>query len=110
MWPATIRALNEMQPRYLSFLSLMLMPGTPLHRQAEKGEFELPGPRKTCCGRHGTSSPGWNWKGTIFRTNHASNYLPLEGRLPADKENLLGTLDDALAGKRPLRPEEWRAF
>jgi radical SAM superfamily enzyme YgiQ (UPF0313 family) len=105
----TIRALNEMQPRYLAFLSLMLMPGTPLQRQAERGEFELPGPGELLRETRDIIA-GLHLKGTIFRTNHASNYLPLEGRLPADKEKLLGTLDDALAGRRPIRPEEWRGF
>jgi radical SAM superfamily enzyme YgiQ (UPF0313 family) len=105
----TIRALNEMQPRYLAFLSLMLIPGTPLQLQAERGEFELPGPGELLRETRDIIA-GLQLEGTIFRTNHASNYLPLEGRLPADKEKLLGTLDEALAGRRPIRPEEWRAF
>ena len=41
----------------------------------------------------------------IFRTNHASNYLPLTGRLPRDRDRLVGVLDAALSGKIPLRPE-----
>lgn len=105
----TIRALNEMQPRYLAFLSLMLIPGTPLQRQAERGEFELPGPGELLRETRDIIA-GLQMEGTIFRTNHASNYLPLEGRLPADREKLLGTLDDALAGRRPIRPEEWRGL
>ena len=38
----TITVLNRMQPRNLSFLSLMLVPGTVLYRKAERGEFTLP--------------------------------------------------------------------
>jgi radical SAM superfamily enzyme YgiQ (UPF0313 family) len=105
----TIRALNEMQPRYLAFLSLMLIPGTPLQLQAERGEFELPGPGELLRETRDIIA-GLQLEGTIFRTNHTSNYLPLEGRLPADREKLLGTLDEALAGRRPIRPEEWRRF
>jgi hypothetical protein len=41
----------------------------------------------------------------IFRTNHASNYLPVEGRLPRDRDRILAALDGALAGRTPLRPE-----
>ena len=41
----------------------------------------------------------------IFRTNHASNYLPLEGRLPRDRDRIVATLDRALAGAISLRPE-----
>ena len=42
---------------------------------------------------------------TVFRTNHASNYLPLAGTLPEDRERLLSTLRAALSGAVPLRPE-----
>ena len=41
----------------------------------------------------------------IFRTNHASNYLPLGGRLPKDRERILEVVDSALRGDIPLRPE-----
>jgi hypothetical protein len=47
----------------------------------------------------------------VFRTNHASNYLPLAGTLPQDREKLLATLDRALAqGESVLRPEYVRAL
>jgi len=49
--------------------------------------------------------------GTVIRTNHASNYLPLAGTLPKDKPRLLATLDAALSrGRAALRPEAWRAL
>ena len=38
-----------------------------------------------------------------FTSNHASNYLPLKGGLPEDKEKFLKLLDEALAGKIRLR-------
>ena len=41
----------------------------------------------------------------IFRSNHASNYLPIGGRLPRDHEAILAAIDEALAGRVPLRPE-----
>jgi hypothetical protein len=45
---------------------------------------------------------------TIFRSDHASNYLPLKGVLNADKTRLLGTLRAAIEhpGSVPLR-QEW---
>ena len=50
----------------------------------------------------------------VFRTNHASNYLPLAGTLSQDKERLLATLDHALVhlarGESVLRPEYLRAL
>ena len=38
-----------------------------------------------------------------FTSNHASNYLPLKGGLPEDREKFLSLLDEALAGKIRLR-------
>ena len=38
-----------------------------------------------------------------FTSNHASNYLPLKGGLPEEREKFLSLLDEALAGKIRLR-------
>ena len=40
----------------------------------------------------------------VFRSNHASNALALEGALPRDRQRLLAEVREALAGERPLRP------
>jgi hypothetical protein len=54
---------------------------------------------------------GLDMKGTVFRANHSSNVVPLEGRLPRDKNRLLsemdtllnsGTLDERSPGAMPL--------
>lgn len=46
----------------------------------------------------------------IFRSNHASNALPLKGTLPKDKEELLGILDLAIEDEKLLRPKFLRGF
>jgi radical SAM superfamily enzyme YgiQ (UPF0313 family) len=46
----------------------------------------------------------------IFRSNHASNALALAGNLPIDREALLLTLREAMAGCRPLRPHYMRGL
>lgn len=103
------RVINEMQPAMLSFLSLMLIPGTPLDRAVERGEFKMPEDKKILEELRGMVA-GLELKSTVFRSNHASNYLPLEGRLPKDKERLLAEIDKALSGETPLRPEYWRGL
>jgi len=108
---ATGRAVGAMDPHYLSMLTLMLVPGTTLHRQWQSGEFAMMGPeallrelRRVVTHLDGLSR-------CIFRTNHASNYLPLAGTLARDKARLLAVLDEALSGGGPaLRPEAWRAL
>jgi hypothetical protein len=46
----------------------------------------------------------------LFRSNHASNYLPVGGRLPQDKQALLAAIDKVLLAPESvqLRPESWR--
>jgi len=46
----------------------------------------------------------------LFRTNHASNHLPLGGRLPHDRARIVATLDAALEGRIQLRPEGARGL
>ena len=48
-------------------------------------------------------------KNTVFRSDHASNYLPLKGNLGQDKQNLLDQLDIAIhkPGQISLR-QEWQ--
>jgi hypothetical protein len=89
----------------------MLVPGTELHRQWRSGAFELPEPaglldelRRVLLHTEGLSR-------CIFRTNHASNYLPLAGTLSRDKDRLLAVIDEAQTqGRSALRPEAWRAL
>ncbi len=105
----TITALNAMQPKYLSFLSLMLIPGTPLFQEAERGGFRECSPLQLLEECYQILK-GLDLESTIFRSNHASNYLPLEGRLPADKDRLLGRLEQALRGSTTLKPEFMRGL
>jgi len=105
----TIKALNKMQPRYLSFLTLMLIPGTELFEQAEKGEFESLTPKEILSESYRIIK-GLDLKGTIFRSDHASNYLTLEGRFPQGKPKFLKTIEKAMNGKLKLNPESLRGL
>jgi len=49
-------------------------------------------------------------KSVIFRSNHASNALPLKGVLPEDKDTLLSQLNDAANGATELIPEWLRGL
>lgn len=105
----TTRLVTEMDPTFLSALTLTVIPDTPLHRMVEKGRFELPSV-PDLLGELRTMVAEARPTGTIFRTNHASNYLPLEGRLPRDRERIVATIDAALDGEIPLRPEYVRGL
>ena len=103
------RLVTEMDPEYLSLLTLTVLPGTPIKTLAERGDFELPSVEQMLNELRiivASSAP----TAAIFRTNHASNYLPLEGRLPRDRNRIVETVDRALAGGIPLRPESARGL
>ena len=100
----TITALNKMQPRYLSFLSVMLIPGTPLFADCQEELFGELDPTELLVEARDIIK-GLTLKKTIFRSDHASNYLSLEGRFPQDKDKLLSILGQAIKGDINLRPE-----
>jgi radical SAM superfamily enzyme YgiQ (UPF0313 family) len=101
---ASARLATAMDPEFLSALTLMLIPSTPIYRLAESGRFEMPsvaGLLRELRIIVAESHPS----DTIFRCNHASNYLPIGGRLPRDRETVLRQIDAALDGDVPFRAE-----
>jgi len=92
---ASASALNRMQPRLLSALRVIPVPGTGLMRDIEAGrfaelsEYEAVAELRALLAKLELSR-------TVFRANHASNVVPLEGALPRDKARLLAELDALL--------------
>ncbi len=105
----TGRVLTAMDPDFVGALSLMLIPGTELYDQYEKGAFELPGPEEMLA-ELGAMIAATNLTDGLFHANHASNYLPIRAHLPQDKEKTLELISRALDGKIPLKPEYMRAL
>jgi len=104
---ATARALSAMEPDQIGALSLMLVPGTPLHDRAGRGEFVLPDGRGMLLEIRELLA-GLDLPRGLFLANHASNYLPLKVRLPSGRDAALAELDQALNGTVPLRPDSVR--
>jgi len=103
------RVLSAIDPEYVGALSLMLIPGTPLHKDYVAGRFPLLKPDEMLQElrtmiEHTTLTRG------LFHANHASNYLPIKARLPRDKAATLKLIDDALEGQVPLKPEWLRGL
>ncbi|MDE0898663.1 MAG: radical SAM protein [Longimicrobiales bacterium] len=105
----TARLVTAMDPEYLASLTLTVIPGTPLARMEEKGRFEMP-EVVTLLRELRTIVAESQPQNALFRTNHASNYVPIAGRIPEDREALLATIDAALTGDVPLRPEFMRGL
>jgi len=105
----TARLVTEMDPEYVAALTLTVIPGTPLARMVQKGRFTLPDVEGLLTELR-TLVDEARPSDALFRTNHASNYVPVAGRLPRDRSRLVAALDAALAGAIPLRPEYLRGL
>ena len=107
----TAEIMNAMNPDYIGALTLMLEPRTELYRRMQRGEFELPGPFEILDELR-IIIQGLEVKETEFRSNHASNYLPIRGRLPEDKEEMLHLINTIIAknDRNYLRPDYLRAL
>ena len=105
----TGRVLTAIDPDFVGALSLMLVPGTELNDQYEKGDFELLSPEEML-EELGVMISTTNLSNGLFHANHASNYLPIRAKLPKEKEETLELISQALKGKIELKPEFMRAL
>jgi len=107
----TIDVVNQVPLNFLSTLQLGIDPSVeaefmhkfrePFHRQDDLGLLRE---------QHRLISHLAPPRPVIFRSNHASNALPLAGVLPKDRARLIAQLEAGLAGDVPLVPPEWRAY
>ena len=100
------RLINEMNPEYAAILSLRLREDSPMAQEVLRGERKLLTADQTVeeteIFLNAIDSPG-----TIFRSNHASNYVSLAGVFNDDIPEMLEQLEDAKARHR-YRPEWMR--
>jgi radical SAM superfamily enzyme YgiQ (UPF0313 family) len=108
---ASARVINAIQPRFASVLVMTPVEGTPLMDSAERGEVDDLSPIELAQELR-TFLAATELRGTIFRSNHASNYLALKGTLPKDRDALVGVLDRVLAdpSRAAFVPDSLRAL
>jgi len=88
--------LNRMKPDFVRIRTLALMPGFPMYEDLEEGRFE------ECSGREVALEirlllENLELEDSVFLSDHVSNYLPIQGRLPDDRDSMLAAIDRALA-------------
>ena len=101
------RLMSAAQPEYLSTLVVSFPNGVERYQQGFGGEFEA-------LDRAGLFQEMYwlldnlDLENTIFRSDHASNYLVLKGNLGRDKPQLLQTVRAALEQPGSVRlRQEW---
>ncbi|MFC2055954.1 radical SAM protein [Chloroflexota bacterium] len=107
----TARILSDIDPDFAGALTVMLIPGTPLHKDWEEGRFSLISPFQAL-EELKLIIQNSNFTNCFFTANHASNYLPIKVRLPEQKAEGIKLLNDVLTKKdvSQLRPEFARAL
>lgn len=100
------KVINTINPDYLGFLTLMVEEEAPLYHEIKSGSFPLLTPEEVAKEmriflEHVDS------EGTVFRSNHASNYFNLSGVLNQDIKEMLAIIDSC-EEKQLFKPEKWR--
>jgi radical SAM superfamily enzyme YgiQ (UPF0313 family) len=106
---ATAEVLTKMAPNQIAILTLMPLENTLIGQRHRSGQFTLPSPEQMLRELRSIVSNLGDIR-CQFHANHASSYLPLAGRLPRDKDALLATIDQALAGTIQTVAESRRAL
>lgn len=108
---ATAKILSDIDPDFASALTLMVVPGTPLHEDMEAERFQLPSPFQLL-EELGMIISHAQFKQCYFTANHASNYLPIKARLPRDKEAVVNLIHQVVSSgdTSRLRPEFLRGL
>ncbi len=105
------RIVNEIQPEYLSTLVLSFPHGTDHFKKRFAGNFEEL-TKTELIAEMGNFISCLELENTVFRSDHASNYLVLKGILNNDKEKLLKRIAKVLEDptRAHLRPEWMRGL
>ncbi len=106
----TGRAFTAMKPDYIGLLTLIIEPQTPLGARYRRGEFHPLDPTDGVFRETKLMLEHTDCDGCVFRSNHASNYLPLGGTLNRDRAAMIARLDSALEGGQRLRPDWMRGL
>lgn len=86
--------LNRMKPNYIRVRTLVVLPGTPLFEEMEHGGF------RECSGREIAEETRLLISRldveAMFLSDHVSNYLRLNGKLPGMKKKMISAIDEVL--------------
>lgn len=102
------RVISAIKPEYVGFLTLMVEPGTEMYDQLGRGEIELLNPQEVLDETE-LFIRNVDTEGTMFRSNHASNYIALGGTLNGEREKILAQIEESRKRSR-FRPDIFRGI
>ncbi|MDD3717829.1 MAG: radical SAM protein [Actinomycetota bacterium] len=95
----TARVLNAMRPDFIRPRTLALLPGMPLYEIAREGGFREAG-GETIMRELQVMLGALEVENAWFLSDHISNYVPIYGHLPEDREQMLASIEMALENPR----------
>ncbi len=102
------RVISAIQPEYVGFLTLMVEPGTEMYDQLNRGEIDLLDPQEVLDETE-LFIRNVDAEGTMFRSNHASNYIALGGTLNREKDKILEQIETSRKRSK-FRPDIFRGI
>jgi len=104
----TGQMIAAMGASYVGLLTLLVSPEAPIYADVKSGKFELLTPLEALEELDIILENATCHTETVFRSNHASNWLSLKGTLPQDRERLLQQVRQAKADPNMLRSPRQR--
>lgn len=98
----TANIISITKPDFVSYLTVRLYENADLYRDYLSGKFKMPSAEQILFEMR-KFLENVDSEGTVFRSNHASNYVLLGGTLNKDKDALIAQIDDTLRRKN-FRP------
>ncbi len=103
----TARVLNAIDPAFIRVRTLIVFPGTPLQEAIDRGEFHQISAEEVL--REERLLIELLEVNSEFVSDHVSNYLPINGKLPESKAEMLEQIDTVLAvSASPNKLRLWR--
>ena len=102
------KLISEMKPDYVGFLTLLLESGAPMYEELREGKFSYLTPPEVF-EELKLFIKNVDSEGTVFRSNHASNYISLGGTFNKDNERLLAQIEQA-EKRNVYKPEYYRGL
>ncbi|MBU2515044.1 radical SAM protein [bacterium] len=92
---ATARALNQIEPHFIRLRTFVPKVNTPLLEDVQKGVFKMLGPHGVL--RETKTLVANLTCNSYLTSDHYTNYINVEGRLPEDRERVISKIDLALS-------------
>jgi len=109
--PTHVMNSDKLPVWYISCLALMFPDGSDVASDASRGRFT---PQTAQGILHEMKilieNISDDVKNCVFRSNHASNYLPIKGRLSRDRAKILDVITQGMINPHNIRPEYLRGL